>query len=268
MNDDEIGRLSRDGVPPRGDRYWDDIHRALADVDRERQADPVSPTTPENPDIDADVIRLTGMHNDDLHSPQSRPAYGRMLAVAAALILIVGIGVVAAQRDDPAPIDVTNDGSTPPATDPQTTDPVTPDTTPDTTPATGDSTTSVPSTTTTVAIDPVPTDTVPVRSPADLLIDFADTWRAGDWEAMAELATDAVVTEAKIWFDGGDGPLISAENIDAILASCTGDATAASGCEFLFAPNEGFGLIFSAAYATDDTGALRLTELRFQGDAG
>lgn len=139
-------------------------------------------------------------------------------------------------------------------------------------PSTSDETT----TTTATTSESVPSSqpTTAATDPAQLLIDFADTWRRADWAAMAELATPAVVGTAQEWHnDGDDGPQIDAENIATVLDACFATGETQTRCEFLYAANApdgsgAAGLLFTLTYTGDGTGQLTITGLDFGGDAG
>lgn len=108
----------------------------------------------------------------------------------------------------------------------------------------------------------VDTTATTIEDPADLLVTFAAAWTAGDFEAMQAYASQDAIGVAELWHDGGEA-LISTDNVQNVLDGCSADGS----CEFLYAPTEGFGLIFNVTYA-DSANGLTITGLEFAGDAG
>lgn len=103
---------------------------------------------------------------------------------------------------------------------------------------------------------------VTFENQSDLLLAFGGAWTAGDFESMSAYANDAVIATAQEWHDGGSAAITS-DNVDDIVAGCTD----AGSCQFLYAPPDGFGLIFDATITETDTG-LMISDLQFGGDAG
>ncbi len=106
------------------------------------------------------------------------------------------------------------------------------------------------------------TSTAVAADPSSLLSEFAAAWDAGDWEAMSALASPGVIEVAKEWRQEGGN---ASEGLSAVSDECI--KAGGTGCEFLYAPPEGSGLIFQLDYSDVD-GVLAVTNLVFGGDAG
>lgn len=118
------------------------------------------------------------------------------------------------------------------------------------------------------AAQPVPAElTGPFVDPSLLLLAFADAWNSADWTRMETMAADNVIAVAKEWYDEAGGAEITTDNIDFIVENCTSQADGNTSCQFLYAPESGFGLIFDAIYATTEDGVM-MVDLVFGGDAG
>lgn len=133
-----------------------------------------------------------------------------------------------------------------------------------TTPTTTASTTTTTTSTTTLTSQPVGAAT-----PEDLLTAFGQAWDDADWEAMRTIATEPVVATAMESFsEGGSANFDDEDTLSSVLENCT-ESQSGDGrqCEFVYAPPEGFGLIFDLTYTPTATG-LVVTDLVFGGDAG
>ena len=96
------------------------------------------------------------------------------------------------------------------------------------------------------------------------LTSFGDYWTAADWDGMGTISNDDVVATATEWYDAG-GHLVV--NADFIPEQCTTAASGTSTCELIYAPTDGFGLIFNFTLQPGDSG-MTISDMSFGGDAG
>ena len=132
-------------------------------------------------------------------------------------------------------------------------------------PAADSTTTSSTTTTTTTAgvIEPAPQS----GDTGALLLAFAGAWDTADWDAMSKIASAEAVAVATEWYEEGGFVNLTADNLDLTLETCFEPTAGETRCEFVYAPPEGFGLIFDAGIAAGTDGLI-VTELVFGGDAG
>ncbi len=128
-------------------------------------------------------------------------------------------------------------------------------------------TTAAPTTTAPTTAAPTQPIEAGITDPSELLLTLAQTWDDADWEKMGSFANSNVVEVAKEWRDANGFVNITPENIDVILETCFVPGAGVTMCEFVYAPPEGFGLIFNSTYESTDAG-LRITDLQFGGDTG
>ncbi|MEO0492007.1 MAG: hypothetical protein AAF081_01175 [Actinomycetota bacterium] len=116
MNDDELGRFLRDEIPEPDDGYWEEIDARIA-AEAGQRPSPVADLVTDVGQTDVDVIRLTDMR-PITGSPRST-LVPRLVAMAAALVLVAGIAVVVTRSDDPdTSTDVAESTDPAPDTDP------------------------------------------------------------------------------------------------------------------------------------------------------
>lgn len=111
-HDDELGEFLRSEVPEPGADYWSNIDSMLDGVESQREEIVTNVQTDDN------VIRLTDMtvtQTPPVTHPQNRSA---RLLVAAALVVVVGFGMVFAinRSQTTVPLETTNDGAPPAST--------------------------------------------------------------------------------------------------------------------------------------------------------
>ncbi len=106
-----------------------------------------------------------------------------------------------------------------------------------------------------------------IDDPAALLLAFGEAWRTANWAQMQTLATPGVVATAQEWFSEDGYPSITTDNMQAVLDTCMAVGSGGVQCQFIYAPPEGYGLIFDATY-TEGAAGLMLSQLSFGGDAG
>ncbi len=138
---DELGDALRAEVPEPGPGYWDDIDAALTRAAEDATAVPTGPASgpaDQDLDTDAEVVRLTAMNDDRSIDSSTGATRLRILAVAAAaLVLLGGIATYAGLRgDDPSDPVATADGADAPEPEPAATAATTP--TPGPTPGTAE----------------------------------------------------------------------------------------------------------------------------------
>ena len=104
-------------------------------------------------------------------------------------------------------------------------------------------------------------------APETLLVDFARAWSSGDWDVMSAFASADVIATAQEFQDGGGTLDITDANVDEVMQRCVPAPDGGTSCEVYFAPSTGFGLIFTATYATVGD-ALLISNLEFGGDMG
>lgn len=104
----------------------------------------------------------------------------------------------------------------------------------------------------------------PVFDPAFTLAAFATLWDNADWAAMEAMSNADVVATAQEWRQEGGYLVVDR---DLVPQQCTMSAIGEANCELIYAPPEGFGLIFLlTVQSTADGGSI--TQLTMAGDAG
>ena len=118
-DDGALGRFLRDEVPGPGPGYWDAIDARLAAV--ENEGGPAesheAEETDVGPDTDAEVIRLTDM--TARRSQRFSPSI--LLGAAAAIVVLLGLGVALTRGSDDIETQIATDGNAE-MTDPDSTD--------------------------------------------------------------------------------------------------------------------------------------------------
>ena len=111
---------------------------------------------------------------------------------------------------------------------------------------------------------PVETTEPGVLTSPELLREFARTWDDADWDGMASIASRDVIDVAKEWHaEGGDAQT----GVNYVVDTCAADGATSGQCEFVYAPPDGFGLLFDVSYGSTDAGLI-VTDLTFGGDVG